>query len=205
MILQVPTSKELYLIVDSSIAFLYGLSRLNKYIIIKQRKSMPFDLFTDKIDYGEVVFSWDFSEFTKHERSLLWYALSVLVVLGLLIFALVSGNVLFAIIIILASIIIIHISRHEPRIMNIKITKEGIVIENRFYPFSEIKNFWIIHEPDVKRLYFEFKSALIPRLSIPYQEQDPNQLREFLLEYIEENDEREGEPISEAVARWLKL
>lgn len=166
---------------------------------------MPFDLLKDKVDYGEVAFSWDFPEFTSHQRGLLWYLIAFLVVVGLLIFSFATDNFLFAVIIILSVVIIVYISRRNPRIMNIKITDAGIVIENHFYPYSEIKNFWIINEPDIKRLYIEFHSAFIPRLSIPYRDQDADTLREFLLQFIEENDEREGEPISETLARWLKL
>lgn len=167
---------------------------------------MPFDLLAQKIDYGEVDFSWDFPEYITHDRSLPWYVLSSLVVVGLFAFSLITGNILFAIIIILATIITVYIGRRQPRIMNIKLTEEGIVVENRFYPYSEIKNFWIVHEmPNIRKLYFEFSSPLIPRLSVPYQDQDPNQLRNYLLQYVEESDEREGEPISEAIGRWLKL
>ncbi len=166
---------------------------------------MPFDLLKEKVDYGEVFFSWDFPEFIKHQRGILWYLAAFLAVIGLLVFSLVSENFLFAVIIILSAIIVIYISRKNPRIINIKITDKGIVIENNFYPYSEIKNFWIINEPEARRLYIEFRSAFIPRLSIPYQDQDPNELREYLLLYLEENDEREGEPVSETLARWLKL
>ena len=166
---------------------------------------MPFDLLKDKVDYGEVAFTWDFPEFTKHNRGILWHLIAFIVVVGLLVFLLFSANFLFAVIIILSVVIIVYISRRDPRIMNIKITDAGLVIENHFYPYSEIKNFWILHEPDIKRLYIEFRSAFVPRLSIPYQDQDPNELREFLLQFIEENDEREGEPVSETLARWLKL
>lgn len=167
---------------------------------------MPFDLLSEKIDYGAVRFDWDFPEFIKQPRTVLWYLAAVLVVVGLLIYALVTLNILFAVIIIIATVIIIFLNRKEPRIMNIKITAEGIVIENRFYPFDEIKNFWIVDQfPLVKRVYFDFKSFFIPRLSIPYQDQDPNKLKDFLVQYLDENTEREGEPVSEGISRWLKL
>lgn len=167
---------------------------------------MPIDLTEQKIDYGKVHFQWEFPEYESYERTKKWYGTAVAVFAALLLYALLTFNILFAVIIFLFSVIIIFLHRKEPKLLGVKITDEGIVIESKLYRYDEIKSFWIVYElPRIKNLYFEFKSWALPRLAIPYLDQDPNRLRAFLLQYIDENTEREGEPISDSIGRWLKL
>lgn len=167
---------------------------------------MPIDLAQQKIDYGATHFEWDFPEFIQHERGLWWYVLAGLIVLGILVYSLFTANILFAVLTIMVVIIMLFVHQRQPRIMRIKVTDEGLVIENRLYPYSEIRSFWMVYEqPDVKNLYVEFRSMFIPRLSVPYGELDPNRLKAFLLQYIDEDDERTGEPVSETLGRWLRL
>lgn len=168
---------------------------------------MPINLAEQPTEYGKVLFQWDFPEFEAHERGTTWYVVAGLLMLGLLVYAIVSANILFAVIIVLVAILLVYIEKREPREMTIKIAEEGVVIENRLFPYEEIKTFWIAYEvPDVHNIYFEFKSLSIPRLSIPYAENiNPNQLRSYLLQYVDENQEREGRPVSEVIAKLLKL
>ncbi len=168
---------------------------------------MPIDLLEQPTDYGAVLYQWDFAEFEHHERGVVWYVVAALAAIGLVVYALVTANILFAVIVILVAVLIVYIQRREPREMTIKVTQEGVVIENRLYPFEDIKSFWIAYEiPDVHNIYFEFKSVSIPRLSVPYDVSvDPNELRRYLLQYVPENQEREGRPISELLAKLLKL
>ena len=167
---------------------------------------MPIDLGQEQMDYGKVHYEWDFPEYTKHERTIVWYIVAGIVVLGILIFSFVTANILFAVLTIMVIIILVFMQQREPRILNFKITDEGLVIENRFYAYDEIKSFWIVYElPHLKNLYFEFKSLVVPRLTVPYDDIDPNRLQSFLAQYIEIDDEREGEPVSESISRLLRL
>ncbi len=167
---------------------------------------MPVDLNQEQRDLGKILSQWSFPEFVKYKRSRRWYAVAILITAVLLIYALVTSNILFATIIIIASIIFVLNEKRESKTIHFKISEEGIVVDNVLYEWPEIKNFWIIYEPDkVKNIYFEFKSLLLPRLPIPLQDQDPVAIREILLDYIDEDIDREGEPISDGLGRMLKL
>ena len=167
---------------------------------------MPINLAQQSKDLGKTLAQWQFPEFVKYKRSRNWYIIAGTIVVLLLIYSAVTANILFAMIIIIASIIFIINQRRDPRTVSFKISEEGIVVDETLYEWPEIKNFWIIYEPPkVKNLYFEFKSLMLPRLPIPLQDQDPVKIREMLLDYIDEDIEREGEPISDGISRTLKL
>jgi len=167
---------------------------------------MPVDLNQEQRDLGKILSQWSFPEFVKYKRSRRWYVVAILIMAVLLIYALVTSNILFATIIIIAGIIFVLNEKREAKTIHFKISEEGIVVDNVLYEWPEIKNFWIIYEPDkVKNIYFEFKSLLLPRLPIPLQDQDPVAIREILLDYIDEDIDREGEPISDGLGRMLKL
>ena len=67
---------------------------------------MPQDLTKEQVNFGEIIFSWSFKEYEKHERTLRWYWIMSIVGLTMLVYAILSQNYLFAIILVLFSIII---------------------------------------------------------------------------------------------------
>ncbi len=158
-------------------------------------------------DYGEEIISWSVPEFEKHKRSRAWYIVAILVALTMIVFALVASNFLFAVIIVLTSLIIILHTGREPEMIKFSITDEGIQIGRQFYDYDEIKNFAIVYKPreGVKNLYFEFKSPLRHRLSVPLMDKNPLPIRENLLKYLPEDLERTAPPLSEQLARLFRL
>jgi len=157
-------------------------------------------------DNGEIFFSWEFPEYFKYERSKLWY-LGMGILGGiLLIYCLFAKNFLFALIVIMVGIIIFLYEAKEPLNVSFSITEDGLELGRNFYPWKDLKNFWIIYEPPkIKTLYFIFKNAWRPRLNIPLLDQNPLKIREKLLEYLDEDLEKEEEPISDSFGRFLKL
>jgi len=158
-------------------------------------------------DYGKKIMSWQVPEYDKHERGQGWYIVSVIFGLFFLIYAFLSSNFLFAAIIIIGALVIIMHDGREPMKVEFGITDEGLIVGKRFYDYDEIKDFSIVYKPHqaVKNLYFEFKSVLKPRLSIPLNNLNPLPIRENLLKYLPEDLERTDQPVSEALAKMFKL
>lgn len=157
--------------------------------------------------YGKVFFSWEFPEFIKRERGIFWYIIIGILSIGLLLWAILKEqNYLFAGIIVIVLIIIYVTSRREPKTINIIIAEDGIEIEQRFLPHEKIKNFWIAYDPpEVKILYLKTRNSIKPTYSIPLGETNPLELRNTLLEYMEEDLDQDGETNSDAWDRVLKL
>ncbi len=159
------------------------------------------------IDYGDEIIGWKIPEHDKHDRSKSWYIIASTVVILLLIYSFWTANFLFAVIIIVASLVTILHDGREPKMVHFSITDEGIIIGRKFYDFDEISDFSVVYKPKqgVKNLYFEFKSAIKHRLSVPLLDMNPLLIRENLLKYLKEDLERTDQPTSEGIARMLKL
>lgn len=159
------------------------------------------------INYGEEIIGWQIPEYEKHKRTKLWYVMIIIIALALLLFAFFTKNFLFAVIIIMAGFVIILHDGREPELVKITVTDEGIIVGRKFYDYDEIKDFSIVYKPSqgIKNLYFEFKSAVRHRLSIPLLGMNPLQIREYLLKYLPEDLERTDQPLSEGLARLFKL
>lgn len=159
------------------------------------------------LDYGKALHSWQVPEFDKHLRPKLWYISAAGIAIVLLIFSLITANFLFAVIIIIAALIIILHDSKEPDKVDFSIFNEGVMIGNRFFDYDEIKHFAVVFKPskNIKNLYFEFKGVIRPRLSIPLLAMDPLQIRETLLKYLKEDLERTDQPVSEAMAKFFRL
>ena len=159
------------------------------------------------INWGRELFSWQVLEHEKYERTKRWYIIAGSLAVLLVIYAMQTNNLLFAFIIIIAALIMILLDGREPEVVSVIITTNGIVIGNKFYDYDELKDFSIIYKPNysIKKLYFEFKSSLKPRLSIFLDNLNPLLIRESLLKYLPEDLERIDQPASENIARLLKI
>jgi hypothetical protein len=156
-------------------------------------------------DYGQVFFEWDFPEFEDHNRTQSWYIMVSVIVVGILIYSVLSTNYIFALLTIISALLVILL-RRTSRIINFKITEDGFIVDGKFYDYNRVKDFYIIYQPpEIKKLYIEMKSVFVPRIPIYLEDQDPVKIREVLLKYIEEDTEKEHEPISDQIARILKL
>lgn len=156
--------------------------------------------------HGKILAEWQFSEYEKHERGKEWFITAGIVGISLVVWAIVTTNFLFALIIIMIAVIILTHHYNEPTMVEFQITEDGLQLGEHFYDFDELDTFWIIYEPpEVKKLYFQFKSWLRPRLSVSLLDKNPLVIRNILLKYLEENLEEESEPATDILGRRWKL
>lgn len=162
---------------------------------------------TDDDQLGFEIVSWETPEYQRHDRPSWWYGVYAVLAVGLIIFALTTSNFLFAVIIVIASFVILLHDARNPQPVLISLTTEGIVVGNRFYDYDEVKHFAIVYKPaqNLKRLYFEFKAARKHRLSLALHDTNPLFIRENLLKFLPEDLDRTDEPLSEFLGRVLKL
>ncbi|MDP2708981.1 MAG: hypothetical protein U1C57_02010 [Candidatus Doudnabacteria bacterium] len=158
-------------------------------------------------DYGHKIIGWKIPEYDQHERAKNWYIAAAVVAALLMVYSFFTGNFLFAAIIIIGAFVIIIHDGQEPVKIDFAITDEGVLVGNNFYDYDALKDFSLVYKPrqGVKNLYFEFKSAVRPRLSIPLHDNNPLPIRENLLKYLPEDLERTDQPLSEALAMLFKL
>jgi len=150
--------------------------------------------------------TWSFKEYEKYERDRGWYLLACIIGASLLVYAILTSNFLFALIIIMVGMVLVIKHHNEPDKSVFEINNQGIKFNKNEYKYSDIENFWIIYQPpEVKNLYINFKFSLKPRLSIPINDESPLAIKTFLRQYLAEDLEQENEPASETLGRLLKL
>ena len=155
---------------------------------------------------AETHISWKIPEYREHERSKKWYIIAIALLALLLIYAILTANFLFAIILIVVGITFSIHDRRSAEHINFEILENGIQIGNKKYSYNAFKSFWMYYEPEeAKTLFFEFKNKIRPRLSFPLENKNPLKIRAILLKYLPEDIEKENEPLSEQLSRLLKL
>lgn len=163
-------------------------------------------LLTKQTLTGKVLNQWTIKEYEKHTRGKWWFLVMFILGLGLIVYGLVTQNFIFSLIIILFGIILYLQSHQDPVEVEFALTELGVALGGKFYPYKELDEFYIIYNPPhIKSLYIETKSIIRPRLRIPIGDQDPVDLRYTMQEYLDENLEKEEEPLSDTFARNWKL
>jgi len=152
------------------------------------------------------LMNWDFPEHSSFDRGRVWYIVMLVVLLGLLLFAVLSGNFLFAIILVLAVFIAVLQKFQEPLKVKVTIVSDGVQVGKKKFSFKEMESFWIFYEPPTSKfLYLDFKNALRGNLAISLEDVNPLKVREIMSEFLEENLDKEQEDLNETIEHWIKL
>ena len=167
---------------------------------------MPKDLTKENVNAGKIIYEWTVREYEQYERGRGWYIMMGVASLALLIYAVVTANYLFSLVIMLFGIILIMHELQEPQEVYFGITESGIILGKKYYRYSELGNFWIVYNPpEVKNLYFSINNVLKHRLQVPLLDYDPRAIRDYLNQYLTEDLDQEEEPLSDRLARLLKI
>jgi len=140
--------------------------------------------------------SWQAEKFENFERHPKWSIFVFLILIGLLIYSLLTNNFLMSIIVILSGILIYLFEKKDPELYNFAICQTGIVAHDRFYDFLNIEDFWIFYEEGAagrKELSLKTTNHLRPYVHIPLgKKANPNIIRKILKKYIPEEPHKES-------------
>ncbi|HPS21450.1 MAG TPA: hypothetical protein PLO44_01425 [Candidatus Paceibacterota bacterium] len=131
------------------------------------------------------LFSWSALEYEEKERSVDWFwALGVIVVAGS-VASILFKNYFFAMLLIIAGILLGFFAIKKPETVNYALTNKGFKMKTRLYPYEELKAFWIqieVPKKDIKKpiLFLKSKRIFLPILSIPIDEEIAPKIKEIL-------------------------
>ncbi len=167
---------------------------------------MPKDLTQENAVVGATLYEWEIKEYESHNRSRRWYIIAGIIGAAILAYAIISGNYLFCLIVLLMAIIIFLQDAQKALTLMFVITENGVIVGRKFYNFKEIKNFWILYNPPtVKNLYLRTNVGLKTTLQIPLYDYDPRAIQDLLRNFIEEDTTQEDESLSDKIMRALKI
>jgi len=104
---------------------------------------------------SNLLYSWNFN--SKKQRWTLWYIITISIAIWLIIWGFLSKQYWMSFVIIILSGLVFYVENNSEDIIWVQIKNDWIKIENIFYPFINIKNYWIIYEGE---------NAIILRINI---------------------------------------
>ncbi len=137
--------------------------------------------------YDQAVIRWMAPEFIRYKRGWVWYTMTTLVIGALIYYAYATGSV--TMILVCASIYIVLLLQHtrHPKLVEAVISTYGIKFGKKKLPFSQMKEFWILHEPPyLDELHLKTGERMHPELVISLRGTDASMVRDLLSKQLPE-------------------
>ncbi|MFH1375342.1 MAG: hypothetical protein ABIH35_01590 [Patescibacteria group bacterium] len=157
-----------------------------------------------RVYHGEIRHSFLSPEFLDYPRGPFWYLTAGLIGVIVLTIGILTHTITLTLAFLLFVAVYWLLHTREARMLDVAITRHGIRIEDEFTPFSDIKEFWIIHDPPfVADLKLQTKRKFNPIITIHIFGQDPLALRQLLDPHVEEVEREEA--FTDLLVRALRL
>lgn len=135
------------------------------------------------------VLSWQAYEYPPEEKSGDWFWIVGIIGVAGSVTALLLGNILFALIILLIATLAIIIGMKEPDVATIALLPRALRINDELFPYGDIECFCIDDEHrHGPQLFLRTKNIFNPFISITVPEDDVEMIGSFLREKIHEEE-----------------
>ncbi|MFC1594833.1 hypothetical protein ACFL3E_00195 [Patescibacteria group bacterium] len=147
---------------------------------------------------------WKAPEYQTYKKSKDWFWLLFIAVAVLLVIAFIAKNFLFGIFIFIAGFAIAIFAVKKPDMLNIVISTKGVEVSNTLYPYENLESFWIFYKPpELQELSIKSKKLFMSYIKIPLGDMDPEQVKEFIKDFVPEQEQTES--LIDALARRLRF
>lgn len=155
--------------------------------------------------HGEIRHSFYSPEFLEYQRGPMWYLVAGFVGLGIITLGVLTHAITLTLAFLLFTGVYWLLHARAPKILEVAITQHGIHVEGeKFIPFGEIEEFWIVHNPPfVADLRLKVNRKWNSVVTIYIFGQDPEELRKLLAPRIKETPR--GEALSDLLVRTLRI
>jgi hypothetical protein len=149
--------------------------------------------------------SWSAYEHDHVERGSDWFWALGITALCIALIAILLGDLLFAVLIVIAAFTISLLARTPPSLTEFALTEKGIRVADVLHRYEEIVSFWVEEEHRGGRplLLVDTTKFMAPNVIIPIEHVDPRAVRTFLEDRIQEVPMKE--PLSHRVFEFLGL
>ena len=148
--------------------------------------------------------SWQALEFNEHKKPPIWFISFGLLSALLIFYGFWSGNLLTGATFLVICFSIFFLGLQRPQTVTHKLSSTGISANRIFYPYRNIKKFWIIYKRHNKTLNFETVAYLNNQVSFQLGDQDPVEIKQFLKKYLPEDLDKE-ESLMDIFAHRIKF
>ena len=141
----------------------------------------------------KTVLRWQAFEYIHREKTPDWYWAVGIIAVAIAVTAVLLSDVLFAILILLGAFSLALFAGREPLLVSFEINQKGIAINDLLYPYGTLDSFWVNDLPTehTPKLLLKSKKVLVPHIVIPIENISPEEIREFLISKIKEEEQHE--------------
>jgi len=136
--------------------------------------------------------SWEAPEHYHIEKSNDWFwMLGILAVAGTAA-SLIFGDVLFAVVILLAAVTMFVVGHQKPRVIPFEVSLRGVRIDKTLYPYATLESYYLDEENHVNpQLILKSKKMFVPLLIVPIPDDHIDDIEDLVNdrlpeEYLEE-------------------
>ncbi|MDP2933346.1 MAG: hypothetical protein Q8N81_04415 [bacterium] len=147
--------------------------------------------------------SWTAPEYAHYPKSRGWYITFLLIAAVMFGTALFRKDVLMMAVLVIIFTIAFVMSRRAPNNAKVTLNEQGLKINGLLYRYdSSLRSFWITYRAsEIKTLNFESTSYLNREITVQLEDQNPLEIRAFMLKYLPEDVDRE----ESAIDKWLRF
>ena len=161
--------------------------------------------------------TWQAPAFKYYPKDVSWYWLSFIIAIMLMAFAVWQKNLLFAVFIFLAEIMIFTWAGRRPELIKFKIDEKGISIAGKIYNYSDLEKFCLRPDSEGPResasspresvifeeLIIKRKTHLNPYFRILVEAKISSRVREILIQKLTEEEYEDS--LLEGIFKWLRF
>lgn len=131
-------------------------------------------------------------EIVRSEKSSSWYWAVFSVTAFFVLIGLFMDNILLSIFAIAAGFTVVIQGSQKPEHVAVLLNEKGIQVNSRIFLYAHLESFWIKSDGDEHSLLFKSKKALGPSTRIPLSEIPPELVREYLTQFLPEEEQEES-------------
>jgi hypothetical protein len=153
---------------------------------------------------------WEAPEYHHVPKSSDWFWAVGIISASIVLLTFIYGNILLGILIIVGTFGIFMHANKEPMMREIELNEKGVRIGKRFYPYKTLESFWLeVHEVEhdefgnliFAKLLIKSRKTLMPLIVIPVEYPDLDEIREFLMIFLIE--EEHHEPLAQKLIEYF--
>jgi hypothetical protein len=145
---------------------------------------------------------WDAHEYEHKERNQDWFWAVGIITISIAVVAVILGNVIFAILIIIGAISLSIFINRPPETLHVVIDERGITRGNVRYPYDTLDSFWIDVDHPHKKIILKSQKLLMPLIIVPFDDNvNPDRLEIILARHLKV--EYHSLPFVEKVLEYL--
>jgi len=144
---------------------------------------------------------WEAFNRSEQSHSPDWYWAVAIIALSITVTAILLGNALFAVLVVISTIALFLRSLQKPQVTRYELTNRGLWVNKEFQPFTTFDSFWVTELSFQPKLILKSKGLMSPLLVISLETTDPDRVREFLQEFLLETEHHE--PLSKRIMEYL--